>query len=504
MRLADLVARLGGSVSPFPGNGPQVTDVHLDSRRVDVGDLFVALRGMREDGARYALDALARGASAVLTERPISYGALRGPRAVVEWVHPEARRVAGMAAALVHGEPSAGLFTVAVTGTNGKTTTAHLVGQLLAKAGRRPAVLGTAGNRLADGALRPAVNTTPDSPSLQRMLAQHRELGGDSLAMEASSHALDQERLAGLRVDVAVFTNLTRDHLDYHGDLESYARAKERLFRALGSRAHAVVNADDPCSRRMGDAARAAGARVHTYGARTSGDLRATTLETDLSGTRLLLSGMGISRTEVWLPLAGGYNVENALAAAAAALLSGASPSTVVDGLATASGAPGRLERVDTRGRGFSLFVDYAHTEDALEKVCRTVREGLELGSGRLGGSPGRMVVVFGCGGDRDRGKRAPMGRVVGEIADVAVVTSDNPRGEEPSRIAEEILAGMRATRAELVVELDRRAAIERAVRIARPGDVVLIAGKGHETTQTIGRRVDEFDDRRVAAEALR
>jgi UDP-N-acetylmuramoyl-L-alanyl-D-glutamate--2,6-diaminopimelate ligase len=500
LRLAELVQGLGGSAPPLAGGGPQITGVHLDSRQVGAGDLFAALPGTRDDGSRFAADALARGAAAILAPRPLE---LPATAAAFQWVHPDARRVAGEAAALAYGQPARGMFVVGITGTNGKTTTAHLVGHLLRAAGRRPAVLGTTGNRLADGRLLPATHTTPDAPALQRLLVRHREFGGDSVALEASSHALDQERTAGIAFDVAIFTNLTRDHLDYHGDLERYATAKERLFLSLRAGAAAIVHADDPAGERMARAARSRGARVLTYSARLRGDLVASALKSDLSGTQIVLSGMGISRTSLRLPLAGRHNVENALAAAAAALLSGASPSDVLGGLASASPAPGRLEPVETGGRGFKVLVDYAHSEDALQNVCRAVRGALDGSPGRPG-RRGRLIVVFGCGGDRDRGKRGPMGRVVNEVADLAIVTSDNPRGEDPLSIIDEVLAGMEPGLAERLVEPDRRRAIEAAVARARAGDVVLIAGKGHETTQTVGDRVVDFDDRRVAAEALR
>jgi UDP-N-acetylmuramoyl-L-alanyl-D-glutamate--2,6-diaminopimelate ligase len=506
MRLADLVENLGGGLQPAAGADRRITGVHLDSRRVGAGDLFCALSGTRADGSSFARDAVQRGAGAILADRHLEI-----PAGIPLWIHPQARRVAGLASALVMGEPSRGQFLVGITGTNGKTTTAHLVGHLLKHAGRRPAVLGTAGNRLADGAVVPSTHTTPDAPELQRLLARHREMGGDSAALEVSSHALDQERTAGLDFDVAVFTNLSRDHLDYHPDLEAYARAKQRLFESLRPGAHAVVNADEPASERMSAAARARNAEVVTYSARSRGDLCATDVRTSLRGTHIVLHGMGISRTRLWLPLAGRFNVENALAAAVCALVSGASPSQVVEGLAAAPGAPGRLEAVSTNGRGFALFVDYAHSEDALENVCRTLRgsltedppdedPGMLVPPLRRGG---RLIVVFGAGGDRDQGKRAPMGRVVNALADVAIVTSDNPRSEDPARILADIVAGMQPARARRVVEPDRRRAIEIACGEARPGDVVLIAGKGHETTQTVGREVHSFDDRAVAREVL-
>ncbi|MDZ4772081.1 MAG: UDP-N-acetylmuramoyl-L-alanyl-D-glutamate--2,6-diaminopimelate ligase [Planctomycetota bacterium] len=496
VELAVLAERLGGSLAPVGGAGPRITGVHLDSRRVSVGDLFAAVSGGIEESERYAREAVKRGASAVLARRAFEVG-------VPVWVHEHARLAAGLAAALVAGEPSKRMFTCGITGTNGKTTTAHLLYQLLVKAGRKPAVLGTAGHRLADGLARVASHTTPDAPEIQRLLAAHRDMGGDALSMEVSSHALDQERTAGIAFDVAIFTNLTRDHLDYHKDFESYTAAKERLFSGLSAKSTAVLNADDPASERLGRAARRAGARVLTYSTQSNGDLCASDIRTDLGGTDFVLNGMGISRTKIRVPLAGRYNVANALAAAASVLVSGASPSIVMDGLATASAAPGRLEPVSSNGRGFAVLVDYAHSEDALSNVCRVLKQSLAMRTSNTG----RLIVVFGCGGDRDKGKRAPMGRVVSELADLAIVTSDNPRSEDPERIIAEIVMGMKtdgAERSTFIVESDRRRAIHAAVSHARVGDVVLIAGKGHETTQTIGTQVLEFDDRVVAGEALR
>jgi UDP-N-acetylmuramoyl-L-alanyl-D-glutamate--2,6-diaminopimelate ligase len=499
LALSELVSAIGGACAGSASDrAPRtwIRDVQLDSRSVGAGDLFAALPGRAADGARYVADAVARGAAAILSPAPIEIPAPRELE-VPNWVHARARRAAGESAARLHGHPSRELFVAAVTGTNGKTTTAHLIGQLLAHAGRKPAVLGTAGNRLAGGVEVPATHTTPDAPSLQRLLARHLALGGDSVALELSSHALDQERHAGLEVDVAVFTNLTRDHLDYHGDMERYAAAKESLFAGLSSHAAAVLRAEDPASARMARAASASGARILTYSTGSRADLWANDLEGDRQGTCFSIQGMGISRTRVRISLSGRFNVENALAACAAVLLSGASPAEILAGLASVSPAPGRLERVDTLERGFALLVDYAHSEDALRNVLTTLRADLVKGGARL-------ICVFGCGGDRDAGKRAPMGAAVDELADVAVVTSDNPRTEDPRAVVESILSGMRAARAERFVELDRRRAIALAIELARPGDVVLLAGKGHETTQTVGARSLPFDDRLVAAQCLR
>ncbi|MBK8181142.1 MAG: UDP-N-acetylmuramyl-tripeptide synthetase [Planctomycetes bacterium] len=306
-------------------------------------------------------------------------------------------------------------------------------------------------------------------------------------------------------MDVAQFTNLTQDHLDYHGDMQRYGAAKRALFSGLSRASHAVINADDPAGAAMAEAARAAGATVHTYSTRSRADLWADEIVSDSRGTRFWIQGMGILRTRVHVPLWGDFNVSNVLAALAAVLLSGASPLHALEGLASVSPAPGRLERVDDGSLGVTLLVDYAHTEDALRQVLSTLRRHLEGASQGLPphAARPRLLCVFGCGGDRDRAKRPRMGAAVDEWADVAVVTSDNPRSEDPAAIAREVLAGM-SGRATTLLELDRRAAMAAALEQARAGDIVLVAGKGHETTQTVGTNVHSFDDRRVLAELAR
>ncbi len=508
--LADLKERFGGELlSSSPATMSAVRGVTLDSRTAAAEVLFAALPGKLQDGSKFIDSAIEKGASAILTTpTQAELIAARGTLRVPLWIHPEAREVVGHAAAMISGEATRDLKVVAITGTNGKTSVAHFAAQLLEAGGLSTAEIGTVGVRVSGAEDRPATHTTPDAPTLQRLFAEHREAGGQAVVLEASSHALDQERLAGTELDIAVFTNLTRDHLDYHPDMESYAGAKEKLFYLLGEGGAAVVRLDDPYSRRMAKAARERGARVISYGvsygADAEADLCATHLRVERGGTRFSLDGMGIPSSEVCVPLFGRFNVENALAACAAALLSGVSASDVLEALTRLRPAPGRLEEVGSGRRDFSVVVDYAHTENALEEVLCCLREVLSS-RGR-----GRLLCVFGCGGDRDQGKRDAMGRTVGRLADVAIVTSDNPRGESPAKIAEEIWAGLTCVegragrRAELFSELDRRAAIELAIDLARSDDVVLIAGKGHETTQEVDGVKLPFDDRQVALEVLR
>ena len=476
-----------------------ITDVQLDSRCAAPGVLFAALPGTRSDGLRFALDAVQRGASALLASRAFECAA-----GVPLWIHPEARRVAGLAAARVHGEANRQQRVVGITGTNGKSTVAHLVGALLAHAGHRPAVIGTLEYKLWGAAPLTSTHTTPDAPELARLARANLERGGDAFVLEVSSHALHQERLAGFPLDVAVFTNLGRDHLDYHPDLEAYARAKERIFENLKAGGAAVINADDAAGARMRLAAERNGARVFTYGTRSHADLSAALDVVGPSGTTLFLSGMGIPRTGFFLPLVGRHNVENALAALAAVLFLGASPAATVAGLAALSAPRGRLEPVDTGKRGFRVFVDYAHTPDALLRVLGTLRELLAASET----SAGRVLCVFGCGGNRDREKRAPMGAAVAQQADLAWITSDNPRDEDPLSIIEEILPGFEHGRATLAggsvrIEPDRRKAIARALAEARAGDIVLIAGKGHEVWQQVRDKRLSFEDPRVVLEEL-
>jgi UDP-N-acetylmuramoyl-L-alanyl-D-glutamate--2,6-diaminopimelate ligase len=496
VRLSEVVARLGGRSIATGSQDPELTDVHLDSRRVAPGHLFCALPGHRVDGLEFAASALERGAVALLapTEAEARARALAG--SVPLWLHDAARRTAGEAADLVHGSPSEKLTTFAVTGTNGKTTVAHILAHLLRAAGHVPAVVGTVGNSVAGGSVHEAHNTTPDATELQRLCAQHLAAGGDTLVTEASSHALCQHRLAGFDLDVAIFTNLTRDHLDYHGTMEEYAAAKALLFRSLKPGGHAILPADDPVAAGYADIARERGASVHTYSIGSRADLSASRLDVVPGGSTSFLDGMGISWESFVLPLVGVHNLANALAALAAVFVGGAIPPVWGGGLATVSPVIGRLDPAHVAGDAVRAYVDFAHTPDALRAALSALRAELEV-AGR-----GRLVCLFGCGGEKDRGKRPLMARVASELADTVVLTSDNPRSEDPLAIIEQARVGL-VPGANTIVEPDRRAAIFAAVAACEPGDVILLAGKGHELTQEIAGTFLPFSDALIVREAL-
>ncbi len=471
-----------------PTLDPDVARVLSDSRQIRAGDLFVALRGERADGFDYVAEAISRGAAAVVSDRPAPAGV---PDSIA-WVRvPDPRRALGLLAAQRAGNPAERLVLAAVTGTNGKTTTTMLLEALLARRHGKSGFLGTIGYRTGLREV-PAPRTTPEAPEIQEMLSEMVEAGVPAAAMEVSSHALALERVAGCRFDVAVFTNLTREHLDFHGDMESYYRAKKRLFAMRKPGAAAVVNLDDSFGLRL---AAEIDRPIVTYSAsgNAGADVRAAGSRCDLSGTAFEVEHGGPT-FRVSSPLLGRFNVENLLAAAAAGLALKMPPGPIASALGTVGRVPGRLEPVEA-GQPYAILVDYAHTGDALERLLSAVRELTEK----------KVVLVFGCGGDRDRGKRFPMGQIAGRMADVAIATSDNPRSEDPEAILSEVERGLAASGARRYLKLaDRREAIRAAIGLAGPGAVVVIAGKGHETTQVIGDRVLPFDDRRVAAELAR
>ena len=477
--LATLAAAVSGQVV---GDGAApVSDVRHDSRAAGPGDLFVAVRGLRTDGHRFLTAAVAAGAVAVCVERAVPGAG--APQLVVA----DTRAALGPLAALVHGDPSHRLPVVGVTGTNGKTTVTHLLEAIAAAAGLRPGVIGTLGARL-DGRPVPLARTTPEASDLQRMLARMADEGVALVAMEVSSHALALRRVDATRFRVAAFTNLTQDHLDFHGDMDAYFAAKAGLFDP-GRAADAVVWVDDPWGRRLlnhelGGAATTAGW--------DDADVTARDVVLGPGGARfrLVTPAGGVPVT---LALAGRFNVANAVVAAACAHVLGVPLQAIAAGLAAVERIPGRFERISPAGGGPVVVVDYAHTPAG---IAAAVAAGRELAAGRV-------IVVAGAGGDRDRDKRAAMGAAAA-AADVAVITSDNPRTEPPAAIVAAVAAGARAAGGGEVVEIvDRRAAIAAAVAGAGDEDLVLILGKGHETGQDLGDRVIPFDDRDEAREAL-
>ncbi|HEY7345298.1 MAG TPA: UDP-N-acetylmuramoyl-L-alanyl-D-glutamate--2,6-diaminopimelate ligase [Gaiella sp.] len=458
-----------------------VTDLAYDARAVVPGALFACVPGFRADGHDFAPDAIARGAVALLVERELE---LDVPQLVV----PDARAGLALAADAFFGRPTRELAVGAVTGTNGKTTTAFLLYAILAAAGRSPGLLGTIESRIG-GERRAVTHTTPESVDLQRTFREMLDAGDRSVAMEASSHGSELRRLVGVRFRALAFTNLSPEHLDLHGTLDAYFDAKRRLFvepDVDGNRPPAAVNLDDPYGRRIAGELAGLGDRPLTFGIDAEdAALRPTTLEIAPTGSRIVLGDL-----ELETRLRGRFNAENVLAATALARLLDVGDDAIARGVEHLAGVPGRFEAVD-EGQPFAVLVDYAHTPAALANV---------LGEARALAT-GRLICVFGCGGDRDREKRPLMGGIATELADAVIVTSDNPRSEEPEAIAAEILAGTDGT---AEVELDRAAAIASALERADEGDVVVIAGKGHEPGQTFADRTIPFDDREEARDVLR
>src|SRR5262245_7827400 len=457
------------------GRAPtEIADLAYDARAAGPGSLYFCIPGSRADGHDFAPEAVANGTVALVVQRPLE---LPVPQLVVE----DARRAMPLAADEFFERPTEQLEVAGVTGTNGKTTTAFLLYAILAAAGRRPGLLGTIESRVG-GERRPAIRTTPEAIDLQRTFREMLDAGDRSAAVEATSHGSELGRLERVRFGALVFTNLTQDHLDFHGTLERYFDAKRRLFTE--ARPPAAVNVGDEHGRRLAEELRGHNDLL-TFGLVEDAELRPEELELGPRGAHFRTGGI-----ELETRLRGRFNVENVLGAVAAARLLGIDDDAIAYGVSELRGVPGRFEAVD-EGQPFAVLVDYAHTPDSLENVLRTARDLAQS----------RVICVFGCGGDRDRGKRPLMGRIATELADLAIVTSDNPRSEEPEAIIAEILEG---TGSEAEVEPDRREAIARAVAEAGEGDVVVIAGKGHEQGQQFADRTIPFDDREVAREALR
>ena len=484
-----LLKNLLTAISPGALVGPvdrAVESLAYDSRRVQANSLFVALRGEKSDGHQFIDQAIERGAAVIVAERE----AQQGPATWVQ-VDDTQAALADLSAAF-YGRPARQLKLAGVTGTNGKTTTTFLIKHICEKAGLRCGLIGTVRYEIGERIL-PATRTTPFSLELQELLAQMVNAGCKAAAMEVSSHALAQKRTRGLEWDVAVFTNLTQDHLDYHGTMEEYFEAKAKLFTDLPAqptkkRAVAVVNIDDRYGEKLiGRLAK--DFPVVTYGMSARADYRASNYRPEFAGTSYQLDARGKSFL-VRVPLIGRFNVANSLAALAAASCLGVSLRDAILSLAKSPQVPGRLEAVAAK-RQFQVFVDYAHTPDALLNVLKTCREL----------SPRKLIVVFGCGGDRDRQKRPLMARAADENADFSIITSDNPRKEDPEAIIAEVAKGFRSDRYEKITE--RASAIARAIALAQPRDIVVIAGKGHETYQEFSDSTIPFDDMQVARRAL-
>jgi len=471
----------------------EVTDLTDDSRRVKPGSVFVAVKGGRVDGHAFLREAVAAGASALVLQERLP----AGPPIPMIRV-PDSRRALGLLAARLHKDPSSRLGLIGVTGTNGKTTVTYLCRSVLEAAGRRVGLIGTVAYYIGSERLS-APHTTPGAVELQRLLGRMVEAGLDSTVMEVSSHALALDRTAGCEFDVAVYTNLTQDHLDFHADMEDYFRAKLLLFSGLtlaGKKSRpkrAIVNVDDARGRQVCKATRVP---VWTYSIQAPSDIQAVDVRLSLAGTSFTAVTPS-GRFLVESRLVGEHNVYNMLAAIGVGLHEQVSPNGIREGIRSVVNVPGRFERVEA-GQGFTVVVDYAHTEDALARLLATA-QALKTG---------RVITVFGCGGDRDRGKRPRMGRVAAQRSDLVVLTSDNPRSEDPMAIIAEVEAGLREgldpARGRYQVVADRRQAIETAVLAAKPGDMVLIAGKGHEDYQILGATRVHFDDREVAREAIR
>jgi UDP-N-acetylmuramoyl-L-alanyl-D-glutamate--2,6-diaminopimelate ligase len=471
-----------GATRTGPGAPLEVSDLAYDSRDARPGTLFFCVSGRDRDGHVFAGQAIDRGAVALVVERPLE---LAAPQLVVA----DARIAMGLAADTFFGRPTSELAVAGVTGTNGKTTTAFLLFAMLAAAGRRPGLLGTIESRVG-GERRGVALTTPEAIDLQRTFREMLDAGDRSCAMEASSHAGVLHRLDGTRFAVLVFTNLTQDHLDFHGSMDAYYEAKRHLFvdpDLDGRRPPAAVNVADPYGRRLAKELRELGVQVLTFGADPDADIRATELEIDSGGAAFNAAGLPL-RTR----LRGRFNVANVLGALAAGRLLGLPDDAIVRGIEHVTGVPGRFEPVE-EGQPFTVLVDYAHTPSALAHALGAARELTR----------GRLICVFGCGGDRDRDKRPLMGATVREGADLAIVTSDNPRSEDALAIIDDVLTGT-GTGPEVEVEPDRRAAIRRAIAAATEGDVVFIAGKGHEQGQAFADRTLPFSDVEEARDALR
>ena len=486
LALAEVFSNIAAVVPP---NGASLTinGIACDSRKVSPGYLFFALQGLKDDGNKFTADAISRGAIAVASESaPPADLSLN-----VAWIHvPESRKSLAIAAANFFGHPAEALQLIAVTGTNGKTTTTSLIDSVLRASGAKTGLFGTIAYHTPLGEY-PAPNTTPESLDLQGFFAEIRDAGGTYAVMEASSHALVMDRLWGCHFQSAVFTNLTRDHLDFHKNFEDYFAAKRRLFEGTGAGVPetAVLNADDPYSNRL------LGLAKHTvsYGIENSADIAAKKFHLAFTGLTFAANTPN-GKLQIASPLVGRINVYNILAAIGAAQTAGISNETIEAGISALKNVPGRFQRVDM-GQPFLAIVDFAHTDDALENLIKTAREL---------NPKGRIITLFGCGGGKDRSKRPIMGEASGRLSDLTILTNDNPRQEDPLKIISDIVVGLQKSSGKYLIEPDREKAIGVAFDEARTGDIVLLAGKGHEDYQILADKTLPWDDRRVAEQVLR
>jgi UDP-N-acetylmuramoyl-L-alanyl-D-glutamate--2,6-diaminopimelate ligase len=480
---------LEGAEFLFQRGNPEIAGLDYDSRRVQPGWCFVAMKGETTDGNRYIPAALKAGAVAVVSDDQSL-----APQGDMAWAQvPHGRRALARLSANFYRRPAEKLANSGITGTNGKTTTSFLLESILQAAGRKAALVGTVEYHVA-GKVLPAPHTTPEPLELNQMLAEALRNGATESVMEVSSHALSQQRVFGIPYDVAIFTNLTRDHLDYHQDFDAYFAAKRSLFAGVGTDPPrvAVINIDDDYGKKLVKFSKSR-SQVLTCGV-AQGDFHAGKADVGMNGTRFDLATPD-GTIPVWSPLIGRVNVYNVLAASAAAFARNCSPAAIASGVERLLRVPGRFERVDA-GQPFTVVVDYAHTDDALRNLTALAREFVSRGGGKV-------ITVFGCGGDRDRAKRPLMGEAAGAGSDYVILTSDNPRSEDPMAIINDALPGLERTRIPFAVEADRRQAIALAVKQAAPGDIVLIAGKGHEKTQTTRDGPHPFDDVEVARAVL-
>ncbi|UZJ77256.1 UDP-N-acetylmuramoyl-L-alanyl-D-glutamate--2,6-diaminopimelate ligase [Fictibacillus sp. KU28468] len=468
------------------GTNPEITSIEMDSRAAGPGSLFVCIKGFTVDGHDYAGQAVKNGAAAVLAEKP-----LEGIDSVPVILVNDTKRAMAVLANVFYDYPTSKLHLIGITGTNGKTTTSHLIEQIFSDAGKRTGMIGTIDMKI-NGVSHKVSNTTPESLFLQKAFKEMNDQGVESAVMEVSSHALDMGRVRGCDYDIAVFTNFTQDHLDYHKDMETYLRAKGLLFAQLGNtyagnkEKIAILNRDDEASKEF---EKMTAAQILTYGIEQKSDIMAKDIKVTGKGTSFTLV-TPLEERPVSIKLVGKFSVYNVLAAISATLLSGIPIDSIVKTMENMNGVPGRFETVDA-GQSFTVIVDYAHTPDSLENALTTVNEF----------AVGKVISVVGCGGDRDRTKRPLMAKIAAEHSDVAIFTSDNPRTEDPLAILEDMKEGVQGY--EYIIKPDRKDAITYAVEIADDNDIILVAGKGHETYQIIGKDVLDFDDRKVAAEAI-